>query len=105
MKNTIFAIICILLLSSCGPNPGSAIWYKIAEPQERITYYKSLCISYGYSDGTANMADCIATEMRKGSIKSSEGLQRISDTLGEASNSGNRITCQTYGTITNCREY
>jgi hypothetical protein len=105
MKNIIFAITFLLLLSSCGPKPGSTFWYKLSEPQERVAYYKNICLSYGYSDGTSNMADCIATEMRKGSEKASAGMQSIKDTLDEASSSGRRVTCQTYGTITNCREY
>ena len=106
LKTIVFSIVLVLLLSSCGPNAGSNIWFKLAEPEERIAYYKKICYGYGYKYNTPNMTECIATEIRNKRVESYEGIAEIGRNLGKyGSSSGKRVTCQTYGTITNCREY
>jgi hypothetical protein len=106
MKTILFGIVLALLLSSCGPSVGSNFWFKFAEPEERIAYYKKICNGYGYKYGTSDMTECIATEIRNKRIVAYEGIKDIGDAIGNyGSSDGNRVTCQTYGTITNCRKY
>ena len=104
MKTILFGIVLALLLSSCGPSIGSNFWFHGASLEERVTYYKKVCKAYGYRDGTSNMTECISTEIRNKRIETDKGFDDMKRSL-ERAGSSNRVTCQTYGTITNCRKY
>ena len=52
------------------------------------------------------MADCVATETREKRQAVDKALDEIGEDIGNlGKSSGNRITCQNYGSITNCRQY
>jgi len=99
------SVLMLMLLSSCGAR-GSHAWFQSAEMPDKILYVKEICKGYGYSDRTPGMTECIATEMRDRKRAANQSLDNIGRSLGEIGNSyGSRVTCQNYGSITNCRQY
>jgi hypothetical protein len=106
MRNFTIGMLMAFLLTSCGPRIGSNFWFDFADQSERVAYYKKVCISYGYDEGDEGLKECIAKEIRDKRIASKKGMDNISNSLDNlGSSGGKRVTCQTYGTITNCREY
>jgi hypothetical protein len=108
MKTIVIGIVLALLLSSCGPR-GSHSWYRGADRLERRDFVKEVCRDYGYKD-YSDMTDCIATEMRDRKEAAQRNKEEIADSLtraldGFGNSMGNRVTCQNYGSVTNCRQY
>ena len=98
-------LLSTFLLTSCG-RVGSTFWWKSAHPLERVNYIKGICRDYGYKDGSTEMADCVATETREKRQAVDKALDEIGEDVGNLGKSSrNRITCQNYGSITNCRQY
>lgn len=65
-------IVAIGALISCGENPdgsvvmgrvGSPAWFSTASQETIIAHYKGVCTSYGFVDGTSEMAGCIQQEL------------------------------------------
>ena len=105
IKYIVIGLMSIMLLASCG-RAGSHGWYMSASHSERIEYYKDICNGFGYRYGTSGMTECVATEMRNKSKAATESLDKIADDLRGLGNSNSgRVTCQNYGSITNCRSY
>lgn len=59
-------------LIGCGENPdgsvimgrvGSPAWFASASQETIVAHYKSVCTSYGFVDGTSEMAGCIQQEL------------------------------------------
>jgi len=116
MKNTKRLMLTILLLgviplSGCSTGatgesvvgmPGSAFWFKTASQPTIIAYFKRSCLSYGYKDGTPNMAQCLQAEI-------GDARQRASDRMKNATTykapTMRTISCYNYGTITQCNSW
>ena len=95
----------LVLLSSCGAR-GSHAWFQSAEMPDKILYVKEICRGYGYRDGNSDMTECIATEIRDRRAAANRSLDNIGNSIRSLGDSyGSRVTCQNYGSITNCRQY
>ena len=105
MKTIVIGIVLALVLSSCG-EISSHYGFRKATTQERVVFVKEICKSYGYNDYTSEMTECVATEIRDRLAAAQRSSDAISESIGNiGKSSGNRVTCQSYGTIVNCRQY
>ena len=106
MKTIVIGIVLTLLLSSCVGGISSHYGFRKATTQERVVFVKEICKSYGYNDYTSEMTECVATEIRNRLAAAQRSSDAISESIGNIGKSrGNRVTCQSYGTIVNCRQY
>ena len=105
-KVSIIGLVSMLLLSSCAREGGN-FWFHSAKPSERVSYYKEVCKGYGYRVGTSSMTECVAAEIREKRRIKNEAFDSIDRSFENLSNSygRNRVTCQNYGSVTNCRQY
>lgn len=72
-------------------------------PEERQAKIAATCQGYGFSDGTAEMAQCMQTEtiaLRQQQQQAAANAQRIA-----AQYQPQTATCTTSGAFTNCTAY
>ncbi len=121
VKIMTIGILSINILSGCstGANgefvmgrPGSPVWFGSASQETVIAHYKKTCKSYGYTDGSTEMANCVQNSINSGkdrseqrkmnSFKILDDMERRERESYQAPQSGT-ITCRQQGSATRCR--
>lgn len=62
---------------------GSPAWELSTTQEQKVAYYKSACSSYGYKDGTDQMAACIQSEANNASQTASARAASIGQQMNE----------------------
>ena len=73
---------------------GSVAWYNQSSPAQKKVYFTEVCTGYGFTDGTPEMAQCIANEHR--------GMQGQRQAAIAAINASRPRTCNTLGNSITC---
>jgi hypothetical protein len=119
VRNITICILSINVLTGCSTGvmgesifgrPGSPVWFGTASQATVIDYYKKTCISYGYIDGTTEMASCIQNSISVGrdqaetrkmnSLKTLDNMERQERERNTPQTGG--ITCYQQGYFTHC---
>ncbi len=68
MKALVF-LMSVSVLACCAEDggmgrEGSPVWFMRTAPAEQAAYFKKVCSSYGYTEGTSEMTSCVSAEAR-----------------------------------------
>lgn len=89
-------------LAGCGPEGmgrvESPVWHNTASIEVKAAYFKEQCLQFGFTDGTAEMAQCIQNQMNS---SQSDARARMA-AVQSYQNSTRQINCRTYGNRTTC---
>lgn len=60
-------MLLVVVLSSCAADggagtEGSPLWFMRTSETQRVAYYHSICLGYGFKDDTPQMSQCLQTE-------------------------------------------
>ena len=83
--------------------PGSPAWFATAGPKTISEYFSSICIGYGFTMGTPEMAQCIQTEAV--SSRQQNAIRGAAIANATALNRPRTYNCNTYGRQVNCTGY
>jgi hypothetical protein len=89
-------------LASCAADggagvEGSPLWFMRTTPTEQAQYFQSICMTYGFSLNTPQMAQCIQTEATNARSNANRSLDSIAN-----SNNTTSTNCTGYGNTMNC---
>jgi hypothetical protein len=103
-------ILAAMVLSGCDADgnlgsEGSGFWHDRTTIAEKVKYFKPTCIAYGFKEGSAELNQCVADEIRASKAaadaKMAASLARASAS-SSTSYSKSSLICRNYGTYTRC---
>ena len=82
MKFLLFAGAAVAGLSACDADgqlgaEGSPAWFMRTTAAEQAAFFTTICQTYGFSGGSPEMAQCVATEARDARRSASNRMQQI----------------------------
>lgn len=98
----IFAVVGLVALSACAEQKTD---------EEKIAEHLASCAAYGFTPGTSEMAQCVASESARLKERNYQRRAAFGDamrSMGSNMQSQNRTSyasCSTYGNTTNCYGY
>jgi hypothetical protein len=120
-KNITICILSINILTGCSTGvmgetvigrAGSPAWFGSASQETVIDHYKKACKSYGYAEGSIEMADCVEKSIRTGKGQAEQRKMNSFKILGDMekreresyqSPQTGTVTCTQQGYFTKCK--
>jgi hypothetical protein len=120
IRNIIISVLSIYILTGCSTGvggefiigrPGSPAWFGMASQETVISHYKKACKSYGFPDGSIEMAGCVQKAISSGRDLSETRKMnslKILDDMGRRERESRQtpqnksITCYQQGYYTHC---
>jgi hypothetical protein len=104
-------ILAAMVLSGCDADgnlgsEGSGFWHSRTTTAEKVQYFKPTCIAYGFKEGSAELNQCVADEIRASKAAAdAKSAASLANSRASTSTSYSRRTviCNKVGTYSYCR--
>lgn len=103
----IWALMALCTVAGCSGSglgmPGSPAWFATTPQAEQASYFRTRCVSYGFSPDTPAMAQCIQNESL--SSRGRAAARSNAAFANMAASQPKTTTCNRFGNTVNCTTF